>query len=948
MEFTTYLSAYQKQKDSLATITNTRIASSKLGVFGGSYAIPDSEYGAFLNKYSTDIVESGKAEYLTEVQLPSDGPCLVDLDFRFPFSVSERVYTKDHLDDLVGAYLEELTSMLQFDDSTHFNIYVFEKPAVNRVEEKQLTKDGIHLNIAISTERKMQIVLRNRMVKRLAEMWSDLPITNTWEEVLDAGIADGHTGWQLYGSGKPGHQTYELTYIYSVGYDSSDRQLTINCKSSEDPDWNPDWKTLIPKLSARCRTHPKFFFRGDFAKELDKIDLPRRSLLTPTNSAINIQMAPSTIAILNAQTLPEIQTIVEQFIDDRKISDSEQDWKIIEAYEYTMALPVSYYGEGSYDKWIRVGMALRSLDDSAFVIWVAFSAKSPSFDFNIDLLYTKWWKGFACGMAEGGLSTRSIMYWCRADAPTQYREIRFRFAETMLDRKTGSFEDIDLESKSEHLKNRGTTDSDLAEVLFHMFRDTYKCVSILNNIWYKYEEPRWIKIDSGVNLSMAISNELRALYTNAAMKYLNMRNQMNGEEDERKLKKLTKHIDNLLGVAAKLGSTAGKKNVMIQAKEKFYDPKFLEQLDANPYLLCFKNGVVDFKSKQFRRGTPEDYLTKCTNIDYTPFTSENETSELIRDFMRKLFPIASIHDYMWEHLASQLIGVLPDQTWNIYIGDGQNGKSMLIKLMEYVLGEYKGTMPINLLTDRRGKIGGAMPEIIALKALRMAVAQEPQKGDSINDGVIKQLTSGIDTIEGRGLYMAQSEVFYPQFKLVLCTNYLMEIKSNDHGTWRRIRVVPFKSLFTDEPVDNDPEKPFQFKIDRGLEERLTSWKEVFAGMLVNIAFKTQGKVVDCEDVMAASNAYRQSQDTIAEFIGDRTVLDPHGSMSKTELTVEYKAWYESTYGKKASNIKEVQAYMDKKFKKCPTRKVWLGVRIAYANSINASVSDDDIPEDDFH
>ena len=159
-------------------------------------------------------------------------------------------------------------------------------------------------------------------------------------------------------------------------------------------------------------------------------------------------------------------------------------------------------------------------------------------------------------------------------------------------------------------------------------------------------------------------------------------------------------------------------------------------------------------------------------------------------------------------------------------------------------------------------------------------------------------------------------------------------------------MVNFKSLFTENPVNDDPEKPYQFKIDTSLEERLTTWKEVFAAMLVDIAYVNMGKVRDCEMVMAASNAYRQSQDSIAEFIADRIVLDPSGSISKTELSVEFKNWFETTYGRRsAPNIKEVQAYMDKKFKKCASRKVWVGGRVNYDQDIhNGSVMlDDDIP-----
>jgi phage/plasmid-associated DNA primase len=45
---------------------------------------------------------------------------------------------------------------------------------------------------------------------------------------------------------------------------------------------------------------------------------------------------------------------------------------------------------------------------------------------------------------------------------------------------------------------------------------------------------------------------------------------------------------------------------------------------------------------------------------------------------------------MWEHLASMLIGEELDQTIHINMGKGQNGKSVLVPLMDRVLGQYRG------------------------------------------------------------------------------------------------------------------------------------------------------------------------------------------------------------------------------------------------------------------
>jgi phage/plasmid-associated DNA primase len=63
-------------------------------------------------------------------------------------------------------------------------------------------------------------------------------------------------------------------------------------------------------------------------------------------------------------------------------------------------------------------------------------------------------------------------------------------------------------------------------------------------------------------------------------------------------------------------------------------------MDINKYLLCFNNGVIDFINKIFREGYPEDYITKCTRINYIPLeevkSMETDVISGIHDIMDKL------------------------------------------------------------------------------------------------------------------------------------------------------------------------------------------------------------------------------------------------------------------------------------------------------------------------
>ena len=75
-------------------------------------------------------------------------------------------------------------------------------------------------------------------------------------------------------------------------------------------------------------------------------------------------------------------------------------------------------------------------------------------------------------------------------------------------------------------------------------------------------------------------------------------------------------------------------------------------------------------------------------------------------------------------------------------------------------------------------------------------------------------------------------------------NTLFDIKSKDDGTWRRIRVCDFHSKFTENPYEDFPKEnyPYQFKIDKKLTEKFNEWAPIFASMLIDLAFKTEGRV----------------------------------------------------------------------------------------------------------
>ena len=916
-----FIGAHSLSKDDDREITNTSI-------IGGRFHIPDNEYEQFLDMYYQDIVKPGNTEHITEKQMNSGGPIAIDIDLRYDYNVKERQHNADFIHSLILIYLEELSNIFQFNEDHSFDVFVQEKKSVNRLINKNITKDGIHILIGIKADRAIQLILRERVMEKAVDLMKEIPIINTLEDVFDKGISAGSVNWQLFGSCKPDHEVYGLTGIYKFEYDADDGEFIETKLSPKKFNWVNDFKKLSVRYKENLTPFMKAGFRTGEYEEMNNSLLNKRGKMKRSTSK----------NVFELKTVDDIREALNQYKENLKSSDFE----LRDIIEYVDILPESYYGTGSYNNWMRVGWALANINKDLFIVWLAFSAKSDTFSISsVDELKSKW-NGFE-NKNDEGLTKLSILYWARESAPNEYKRIR----DNSIDAQIESMIRLSITSKN---KNYGCGDTDFAKILNMMYKDEFACAGIKADKWYRFVSHRWVEDECGTTLRKRITKELCNLYrekNDSINEFIGKKGDVKrenlSESDEKKYSLYENLSIKLLDIVTHLSSSTHKDHILKEARELFYDAniKFMDLLDSKPKLLCFKNGVIDFEEKIFRRGRSEDYLEKCTNINYVPLDRNRDAKIIaeINDFMEKLFPIERLRNYMWEHFASILIGGNASQKMHMYIGQGENGKSVLTDLMSKCLGDYYSVVPLSLITQSRQRQGQASPDIVALKGLRMAVMQEPSKDDCINEGPMKELVSCVEPIKGRNLFSTPI-TFTPQMQIIVCSNNFMKVNTQDHGTWRRIAVVDFMSRFTDTPQDDDPENPYQYKKDTTLKDRFGLWSEVFMAMLVEIAFQLKdGKVKPCDLVEKSSNSYRQNQDEIAEFVAEKIVKCDDGKVTKTELAAEWESWYKSTYGRGGPSIKEVHAHIDKIYGKCK-KGTWTGIKYDH-NTISYDANDSD-------
>jgi putative DNA primase/helicase len=910
-------------------ITHTAIPHKARMMCGARYHIEDSELPEFNKLYHQYVFIEGNPLHLTETQREV-GPIMIDLDYRYEVGVDTRQHTAAHNQDIVEAYAEILQDIVALNEIESYDIWVMEKPNVNQQEEQ--TKDGVHIVVGLLVDRATRKLIRDRAMEELPEVLSDLPLTNPIEEVIDKGVSLGTCQWQLYGSCKPKNETYRIVQAYRVteggkrvseapGSIQSHHAVLANASARSlglpHPDIRESWKD---KHSAEMKTilgGRKKFTLGSAEQAHDDTSTDHSSAaaavahVTATLTPEQESQGPRIIG----QPLSEIRTQIDLMLDELPFHESH----LQDAHAYAMALGPEYYDPR--DKWLRVCWALRNTSTKLFGTWVLFSARSKKFNMDQVAEMRKIWDTPQPDR-KSMLTSRSLAHWCRESNPDEY--VRLRQSSI---------------SQAMELSLQGATEFDIATVMHRIFHNEFRCASIKHRIWYQYTGHYWKKIDEGTSLRMQISQYLSPLYRDEVTKLQNML--MSMDESDESYDRVKKKAGKYNNIAIMLKKTAYKNNVMRECCELFFDEEFLDQLDINPMLLGCENGVIDFEQNIFRPGLPDDYISTVTHIKYDPevATSEQaaETRAEITEFMSQLFTDPELCEYMWEHLSAVLIGSNVNQTFNLYNGDGENGKSKMVELMGEILGDYKGTVPVTLITSKRTSIGNVSPEIAQLKPCLYAVMQEPSKNDTMNEGILKELT-GDDPVQGRGLYQ-DTVTFVPKFTLAVCCNHLFNIKSGDHGTWRRMAVCEFSSKFCDNPEPNNPK---EFKKDKKLGKKFKKWAPVMLVMLANRAFKNKGEVRLCEAVQLASNQYRCSQDHIAEFMSERLEKVPGRLVRKEDVFEEFKEWHQSMHGSKGPTANDLYKAITKTYGSWnKVVRAWEGVWLRHEGETGVLMTQDE-------
>ncbi|TKB74205.1 MAG: hypothetical protein E8D46_10165 [Nitrospira sp.] len=324
--------------------------------------------------------------------------------------------------------------------------------------------------------------------------------------------------------------------------------------------------------------------------------------------------------------------------------------------------------------------------------------------------------------------------------------------------------------------------------------------------------------------------------------------------------------------------------------------------DADPWLFSVVNGVLDLRTSTFRERQRGDLITKQSSVAFDPSASCPTWLQFLARIFRDDHELIG---YIQQVTGYCLTGLTVEQAFFLLWGSGSNGKSTLLKVLLKLFGAYGLQTPADTFLSRT-QDGRATPDLARLQGARLVVAIESDEGCRLAEGTIKQMTGG-DNITARRLYAEVIE-FEPTHKILFATNHKPRVRDNTHAMWRRMRLIPFEVQIADH--EQDPALADKLLLEL---PGILNW--ALAGCL---AWQSAGRLRAPELVVAATQAYREEQDILDDFLQERTVAGPEESTRFSELRQEYVAWAKEASDKAMTSKAFAAALTERGYQ--PTRR----------------------------
>ena len=310
-----------------------------------------------------------------------------------------------------------------------------------------------------------------------------------------------------------------------------------------------------------------------------------------------------------------------------------------------------------------------------------------------------------------------------------------------------------------------------------------------------------------------------------------------------------------------------------------------QEWDSNPYLLAVKNGVLDLKTGKLRDGEPEDYIRKCSEVEWKGIEEKAPRFEL---FLSEIFDNnVEVIEFIKRMFGYAITGLCAEHVFPVFYGaEGRNGKDTLLKLICKILGKsFASPVSKEVLLSGMKNPGASAPFLFELQGKRLVYADETSEGSSFDEGQIKMISGGAP-FQAKKLYN-QPTTIEPQYLIIMTTNDKPNIRSDDPAIWERIILIEFNQRFIEHP-----EFPNEHKVDKFLDDKLQAEMSGVLAWLVQgcLEWQEHKSFLIPDSVRYSTDTYRDEADIIGKFIKEMLVIEEGTKCYSVRIRQLYEQW----------------------------------------------------------
>lgn len=322
---------------------------------------------------------------------------------------------------------------------------------------------------------------------------------------------------------------------------------------------------------------------------------------------------------------------------------------------------------------------------------------------------------------------------------------------------------------------------------------------------------------------------------------------------------------------------------------------FPEDLNAQPTLINFKNGILNVATLELMPHSPEIKTTVQINANYNP----NAEPVYFKDFFDFTFPKENLRKLVWQILGYSLSSFYSNKKrFFIFQGDKDRGKSLFLNVTLNAL------LPKSARTHR---------DLQSFTTDRFATADLYGKtvningelsADTIKDtSLLKKLTGedGINAQRKKG----QPFEFVPTAKYLFAANTLPTISDPDATSafYERVIIIPFtqKVTYKDRSLGSNI-------INHDLDYIATQ-----AILALNYLIKNNFEFDIPAEIQELTNMYEEENNSVLNFVSTVCDVEPTAIMSVNEFMKIYKQYCEIELGQEQKIQKQVKKILQIQF-----------------------------------